>query len=125
MSSLHTYIHTVSLPLAFLDSSNHTQITHLERQLVDANVQVSELEEQKEKLERDVSELQSHVSQLQAETPRMNDEVVELRVKEMQQKVDMEAATRKRMEVSGGVGGVGGGGGVERVGGEVRGVGWM
>lgn len=93
--------------------------------MVDANVQVSELEEQKEKLERDVSELQSHVSQLQAETPRMNDEVVELRVKEMQQKVDMEAATRKRMEVSEGVGGVGGGGGVERVGGEVRGVGWV
>ena len=32
----------------------------------------------------------------------MNDEVVELRIKEMQQKVDMEAATRKRMEVRGG-----------------------
>ena len=63
-------------------------------------MQVSELEEQKEKLERDVSELQSNLSHLQAETPRMNDEVVELRIKEMQQKVDMEAATRKRMEVS-------------------------
>ena len=74
----------------------------MERQLVDANVQVSELEEQKEKLERDVNELRSHLSQVQAETPRMNDEVVELRIKEMQQKVDMEAATRKRMEVRGG-----------------------
>lgn len=73
--------------------------------MVDANLQVSELEEQKDKLEHEISELQSRMSHMQAETPRVNDEVVELRVKEMQQKVDMEAATRKRLEVSEGWGG--------------------
>ena len=95
--SVYPFLHIHSA--APLSTCMDTQIAHLERQLVDAHVQVSELEEQKEKLERDVSELQSNLSHLQAETPRMNDEVVELRIKEMQQKVDMEAATRKRMEV--------------------------
>ena len=61
---------------------------------------MSDLEEQKEKMEREISELQSRMSHMQVETPRVSDEVVELRVKEMQQKVDMEAATRKRLEVS-------------------------
>jgi myosin-18 len=74
------------------------QINQLERQLMEANMQVAELEDGKEKLEHVVSDLRSQISELQSQGPKMGSEVAELRIKELQQKLDLEATTKRRLE---------------------------
>ena len=62
-------------------------------------MQVAELEDGKEKLEHVVSDLRSQISELQSQGPKMGSEVAELRIKELQQKLDLEATTKRRLEV--------------------------
>ena len=64
-------------------------------------MQVAELEDSKEKLDHLVSELRSRISDLQDQGPKVGSEVAELRIKELQQKLDLEGTTKRRLEVSG------------------------
>ena len=72
----------------------------MERQILDANLQIGDLEEQKEKLEGTVHELKLKISHLEEDNPKLSTEMAEIKTREIQQKLDLETTTRNRLEVS-------------------------